>query len=221
MLISKKKNFIFVHIKKTAGSSITRCLTRYDDRSLYLKLLNTKFLTRLKMFRDMNPLSHHVPAYKIRDYLGERYDDFFKFAFVRNPFDWQVSNYFFVKQSKMHPRHKEVKNLTFNEYLEWTLVNGRINLQSMFISDENNINNIIVDYVGKFENINDDFNHIMRCIGIADEVDLKHTNRSLRKSDYRQYYDDYSRTFIEQHYHSDLTNFDYTFNPLFHVLRLL
>jgi len=212
MLISKKNNFIFVHIKKTAGTSITKSLSPYDDRSIYLKILNTRILTRIKYSRGMNPLPHHAPAYKIKEYIGsEEYEKYFSFAFVRNPFDWQISNYFFIKQSRLHPRYNEVKKLSFNEYLDWTLTNNRIYSQSEFISDKSDKTKIIVDYVGKLENIDEDFDHILKEINLDPQMNLKFTNKSKRNKNYKQYYDEYSIEFIKEHYKTDLDNFSYNF----------
>ena len=212
MLISNKEKFIFIHIKKSAGTSITKTLSQYDDRNLYLKVLNTKLLTRIKPFRLLNPLTHHAYAYKVRDYLGKNeYQKHFSFAFVRNPFDWQVSNYFFIKQSRLHTRYNEVKDLSFNEYLDWTKKNNRIHLQSDFITSNNNQKDIIIDYVGKLENIKNDFNYVLKQIGLGSNTNLKFTNKSKRSQDFKKYYDNYSINFIEENYSTDLENFSYCY----------
>jgi hypothetical protein len=211
MLISHKKKFIFVHIKKTAGSSIASSLRKYDDRALLLRLLNAKLLAKTTFAHRRNPLPFHIPAHQIRDYLGADYNSYFSFAFVRNPFDWQVSNYFYIKQRRRHPRYKEVRNLTFSEYLEWTLHKNRIYLQSECISEPYDNAKIIVDFVGKFENIETDFNYILSRIGLGSEVALPKTNRSRRQCDYRKYYDERSIDFIRAHYATDLLNFGYDY----------
>lgn len=211
MLISKDKKFIFIHIKKAAGSSITRSLAKYDDRNMLLKILNTKVLTRISAIKRRNPLSHHVSAAQVKNYLGTEYDRYYKFAFVRNPFDWQISNYFFIKQRWAHPRHKEVKNLSYIEYLNWTLENRRIVPQLHFITESGNPGKIIVDYVGKIENIEHDFKYILKQLDLENEVILPHANKSMRNSEYRQYYDDQTREFIEHHYNNDLKTFEYSF----------
>lgn len=211
MIISKEKKFIFIHIKKTAGSSITSSLKPCDDRNLFLKLLNTKSLTKIKLIRDINPFPFHAPAHQVKAYLGSQYDNYFSFAFVRNPFDWQVSNYFYIKQHNLHPRNKEVSNLSFNEYLEWTLKNNRIKSQTYFISEISDQSKLLVDFVGKFENLDEDFKKILRTIGLEQKVNLSVSNKSKRGKDYRQYYNDAAIKFIEEHYKSDLDNFGYEF----------
>lgn len=211
MLISRSKKFIFVHIKKTAGSSITSQLKAHDDRNLILKALNTKIANKSILLRKLNPFPFHAPAYSIREHLGSAWNDYFSFAFVRNPFDWQVSNYFYIKQSRFHPRHREVRGLSFNEYLDWTQYNGRIYLQSASISEKDDHSRIIVDFVGKFENIDNDFSYILSRIGINDQPKLNKSNQSSRQRDYKKYYDTYGIDFMHHHYAQDLQNFDYSF----------
>jgi len=211
MIISKAKKFIFIHIKKTAGSSITRSLGKYDDRNLYLKVLNTKLLTRIKLTRALNPLWHHVTACEVKNYLGAQFSDYYSFAFVRNPFDWQVSNYFYIRQHPLHPRYREVKEMKFNEYLEWTHRNNRIHLQSDFVKDCGGRGDTIVNYIGKFESLDEDFDQILAHLGLRSDVKLDLHNASTRNSDYRSYYDAASIKFIEKHYEEDLERFGYVF----------
>jgi hypothetical protein len=211
MLISYKKNFIFVHIKKTAGSSVTSRLSAYDDRHAWLKFLNLKTVNKIKFLRKLNPFPFHANAYEIRDYIGAAWNDFFTFAFVRNPFDWQVSNYFYIRQSRLHPRHLEVKDLNFKEYLDWTQDRKRIYLQSTSVCEKDDLSRIIVSFIGKFENIDEDFHHVLTEIGLESAGGLAKINQSKRQKDYMQYYDNECIEFIRTHYKIDLENFNYSF----------
>jgi hypothetical protein len=143
--------------------------------------------------------------------LGREYSEYFSFAFVRNPFDWQVSNYFYIKQHPLHPRYREVKGMAFREYLEWTRLNNRIHLQSDFVRGCDGQNETIVNYIGKFESLEKDFNHILENIGLSSDVTLDLYNASKRSSDYRGYYDDASIKFIKRQYAEDLDRFGYAF----------
>ena len=52
------------------------------------------------------------------------------------------------------------------------------------------------DFIGKFENLQEDFSYICNVVGIA-EQELPHTNKTLHKH-YAEYYDDQSRRIVEE-----------------------
>ncbi|MBN86701.1 MAG: hypothetical protein CL885_04185, partial [Dehalococcoidia bacterium] len=76
-MISHKHRFIFVHIPKTAGTSVTACLRPYCET--YLK-------------------HHHI-----LDVLPENHDSYYKFCVARNPWDRCVSRYFYLKREPWFP----------------------------------------------------------------------------------------------------------------------
>ena len=128
-------------------------------------------------------LDTHTNAKEYKDFLGHDYDNFFTFTFVRNPFDWQVSMYFFMKEQKNHFQHEIINNLDFNEYIDWR-VNEDFQLQKSFVIDENN--ELIVDFIGKLENIDRDFNYVQERLNI--KTNLPHVNKSKHKP-YYEYFD--------------------------------
>ena len=65
-----------------------------------------------------------------------------------------------------------------------------------------------VDFIGKFESINDDFDQIKSIIGI--EAELPHLNASKRAG-YQSYYDDETRLIVAQWFHEDIEAFGYSF----------
>ena len=84
-MISYDKKFIFIHINKTAGSSIEQALNSYGEKRIVPKN-NTDF--------KMSKQSQHFNYKEYREFLGADYDDYFKFTVIRNPFDRIVSYYF-------------------------------------------------------------------------------------------------------------------------------
>ena len=57
---------------------------------------------------------------------------------------------------------------------------------SQFFYDD--AGNLLVDYIGRYESINEDFSNICEKIGI--NVELPVRNSSKRKADYRTYYNE-------------------------------
>ena len=85
-MISYDKKFIFVHINKTAGTSMEKALADYGVKKLEEK-------SDLKFELNYNQ-SQHFNCDEYKKYLGSEYDDYFKFTVVRNPFDRVVSYYY-------------------------------------------------------------------------------------------------------------------------------
>ena len=70
---------------------------------------------------DPTPLPTHVSAQEVIKKLGkETFDLNFSFAIVRNPSDWQVSLYHFMRKDPKHHQHELAKRFkNFENYLEW------------------------------------------------------------------------------------------------------
>ena len=127
MIISHSKKFIFIHIYKVAGSSIFNVLNNYE--SLFRRIKRKAY----KKF-NKNAYPHHLKIIELKKILPENiFNNYYKFAFVRNPWDWQVSLYHFMLQQKAHFQHEFIRELkSFEEYINWR-INKDLNLQSEFI----------------------------------------------------------------------------------------
>ncbi|MCK8077191.1 sulfotransferase family protein [Vibrio sp. 1CM2L] len=171
MLISDKKQFLFYHVYKVAGSSIRNNLLPYSNKK---QIFNQAIYHSLNVtfgFKAKDPLSKYHPYLKdVRDHLGDKYWKYYKFCFVREPLDWQKSLYFFMKKNNNHFQHKIVKDMTFDDYLYWRL-NNDIKFQSDFIFDGDVK---LVDDIFKFESLKEDFNLVCNRLNI--EYALKHMN---------------------------------------------
>ena len=76
------------------------------------------------------------------------------------------------------------------------------------LADDNG-ENLIVDYVGRLEDINDDWDKVCKKVGIS--VSLPHSNKSKRKyRDWRQYFSLNDINFLEVKYKADMERFSYT-----------
>ena len=68
---------------------------------------------------------------------------------------------------------------------------------------------ISIDFIGKFESINTDFDLIKNIIGV--DKSLPHLNASKRAS-YRSYYDEETKGIVADWFHEDIREFGYTFS---------
>jgi len=212
MLISYSHRFIFIHIYKVAGSSVRWALREHahqPDRVLANRLLRKVGMDIALPFRKCEEFPAHMKARDIREELPPKvYDKFYKFAFVRNPWDWQVSLYHFMLENTSHLQHELAKSMSgFDEYMEWRVTEDK-HLQKDFVTDENGIQ--IVDFVGRYERLSDDFQHVCRALGIS--ASLPHVNRSSH-GDYRSHYDYRTIKMVEEHFKEDIEFFGYTFDP--------
>lgn len=205
MLISDNKRFVFVHIAKTAGTSIRGCLEPYAmarPGKLYSLLRQFDLPRDYRRYRFRRHDSLSIAERKMPARL---YHSYTKFAFVRNPWDRLVSGYFGYYTFSKGERHK--KTMTFSEFIEWQ--QGRDNQQYLRII--NSSGNLDLDFMGRYENIHQDCKELGLLLGI--DISLPHENKSARsKKDYREYYDDTSYKFVCENWAKDIELLGYKFD---------
>jgi hypothetical protein len=216
MVISYTHQFIFFHVAKVAGISIREALKEYTQEPEKFKIkrpprqINGRANPLYTMWESALT---HVTAQEARKELGETFHTCYTFAFVRNPWDWQVSMYHFLLKETDNPRYEEVRAMSgFEEYLEWVIATrnpyprGATKLQSEMITDADG--DIIVDFVGRFEHLAADFAQVCQRLNIA--ASLPHLNSSQHR-DYRSYYNERTRRLVEDYCAADIELFGYTF----------
>ena len=189
-MINHEHKFVFIHIPKTGGSSI-----------------ESIFMDGLGETHDY-PGKHSILKKKSKD-------GFFTFAFVRNPYDKILSHYtFFAKKTKMGladyydggsfpgfvhyycaQQRQGWKRNDFLPQFDYLTLTGKT---------------CDVDYVGRFENMQNDFNEICDRIGIKRQ-ELPHKNKTNHKH-YTEYYDDETREIVSEKYAKDIEYFGYGFD---------
>lgn len=206
MLISHSKKFIFIHVFKVAGSSVRESLSSYCYPSTFQKIKNK--LLKIQQV-ESSDFDHHIKGPDLRFKLPEYiFNSYFKFGFVRNPWDWQVSLYHFTQQNPEHFQHDLVKKMTFEDYIEWRVEEAKCT-QKEFLYDRSG--NQLVDFVGRIENINEDFQYICDKIGVKNK--LKHTNKSVHQ-DYRKMYSGHTFDLINKTYAEEINLFGYDFDGI-------
>ena len=139
--------------------------------------------------------------------LGQKYDEYFKFAFVRNPYDLEVSRYKYIVKETIHHEHEAVKNLTFSQYVEFRYLN-KVPSQYQFLFDGQK--NCLVDFVGRFENFSSDFDWIKNRIEISHKP--VHKNKT-DKIPYFEFYDERSIELVKAMFADDFRTFGYSTEP--------
>ncbi|NQU49232.1 MAG: sulfotransferase family 2 domain-containing protein [Planctomycetes bacterium] len=208
MLLSLEKQFLMIHVPKTGGTSAAKALDSWVVHPPTDKL--NKVLCRMHLRKD--------PArFMLRVHGGLNYahkvlpnglpKSLFKFAFVRNPWDRLVSEYSFVVDREIHPRHKEVCKLgSFADYLKYEHERARGRSQVDMLKGPDG--KLGMDFVGRFENLREDFAEACSRIGV--DAALPHLNRTKHR-DFRDYYDSQTRDYVAKHWHQEIQLFGYDF----------
>lgn len=200
MIISKSKKFLFAAYNKTGTTSIENALQPYNSSILHLKL-------RLmhKMYNKDKRMFKHVRPLYIKELLGDaEWQSYFTFSFVRNPWSRAVSLYYY------HKKNPDKYPLAQKSFEEWVGGGGTGTIRksmSEFVSDDNG--NMILDYVGKFENLHQDFEKICQQIGLSG-IELPHLNKSTNNS-YRDLYNDRTMKIVADWSKRDIEAFGYEF----------
>jgi hypothetical protein len=218
MLISYEHHFIFFHVAKVAGISIREALAPYTREPDHFRMRRPpKEIDGQpnKLYQVWDSALTHATVRQTARALPEEFNQFYKFAFVRNPWDWQVSMYHFLLKETENPRYETIKQLgSFRNYLEWLVLlqekrpfpKGATRLQKDMLVDKDN--KLAVDDLGRFENLNADFQRIIKGLGIT--ASLAKRNYS-HHNHYQDYYDAQTRKLVATHFEEDIDLFKYTF----------
>ena len=205
MRISHKHKFVYIAIPKTGSTSVRFALTNYYD----IKSVECK----------NSPYFHHVTADVLKKHFDEKkwnWDDYFKFSFVRNPWEREVSNYEYKRKSKyIWEKYKEGNENHYQECCELLekyptfkslVMSTEITYDRFYIDDNNND---LLDFVGRCEDMQVNLDYICNKLQIP-KINLPHKNKSEHKH-YSEYYDEESKKYIENLYSYAIERFGYKF----------
>ena len=210
MIISHKYKFIFIKTRKTAGSSIQIYLSEHcaqDDivstidrperpynprnyRGLYNPIPElmekhspAKIARTLGRFVTLKKFQSHIKARDVKERIPkEIWDSYYKFTVDRNPWDKVLSHYHFVRQRYS----KYDQNISFEEYLDVA------ELPYNYTKYTDKDNNMIVDRVVRYENLNEELGEVFAQLGVPFEGSLGPTEKSHYRKDRRPYQEVYT-----------------------------
>lgn len=202
MVVSHKQRYVFLHIPKTAGTSIEVGLGLRSDSTGGWLPGACEIVGRSK---------HHIEP----DLLPPGY---FIFTFVRNPWDRIISYYLFRREPRNQHRiniHPDERRISFRD---WLLRLGEFSryrrINAEFRIAINSQNNLIRDYphfIGRYEHLQDDFLALCDRLGLPPRV-LPIVNPTTQKTrHYSHYYTDETRAIVAQMFQDDIVRFGYEF----------
>lgn len=186
---------VFIHIPKTAGFSIREGIFNGD---------------------------YTGPVFKT---IPKNWEQYFSFTFVRNPYDRMVSAWKMFSDGMLKSRWSfnnkpPLEGISFYDFLQ-IAIDGSIDHDS-----RNSIESVLrhhtlpqvhpyhcyefAKFIGKFENLEDDFQVIADKIGL-NNYSFAHLNKTNRKS-YKEYFTNETYDLVSKHYKEDILKFDYSFD---------
>jgi hypothetical protein len=208
-VISQEYRCIFIEVPKTGSTSIRAVLGH--PKKPHLDIVQTRqeleCLLQLSYLYD-RPDDVWDPN-KPRRMADSMFEQFFKFGFVRNPWDRTVS---------LYERREGVQlsgKMTFEEFVEWIDCSSDTcihptrhkNQLDWFVDNEGKV---LVDFIGRFERLQEDWKKI--CEKLALNATLPHANPNLsRKKRYTEYYTNKTRDMIASKFRVDIEYFGYEF----------
>jgi len=225
MPIDVDKNFIFLHIPKTGGSSIISYLGIPKDHShLFgrISILVGRYTSSWQggalVAPDSNSeatwLQHltlgeilHISRFYIKiaptlEQQKEALQNMFKFCFVRNPWDRAVSDYLW---------HKKIdEELSLEKFLEPKTTPAPACHRRPQINFA-----IDADFIGRYENLVSDFKLVCNHLKVPSiPENFPHEKKSDSRKHYSYYYDNTTKAMVEDLYSRDIQLFNYNFEDL-------
>lgn len=187
MIISHDLRFIFIHVQKTGGTSIMQAL-----------------LTQVKKSEPLPESMFHASITEVLEKFPET-KGYFKFAFIRNPWDRLVSLYEFIRQTPNIPGHKEVLTMSFSDFLidQDKYHTGQLSMVTG------------LDFIGRYENLEYDFDKVCTTLNLPKLV-LPVANKSIR-SPYKYYYNDTTQQLVAKKFAKEIETFGYDFRTCLQV----
>ena len=153
----------------------------------------------------------HLLATQIRSEVGtETFASYYKFSFVRNPWDRAVSQYASMAGRVVVREFIGMKRgASLKTYLSLITKRGHVQWEPQVNFLYDSAGELLVDYVGHFEIFAQSVLQVLSAIGL-EATTIPHTQKSER-GPYAAYYDEQSREIIADMYKRDIELFGYSF----------
>ncbi len=209
MIISHKYKFIFVKTRKTAGSSTQMYLSRLcskediftpmdraeqfyvprNCRGLYnpLSVINKGskrkgIFKQLWWFFTLKKFRSHISAQEIQALVTDRtWNEYYKFAIERNPWDKVLSHYHYSRQ-----RFKKYSNMSLDDFISY----DELPYNYHMYTDQNG--KLMLDRIIHYENLIEELEEVFNLLGIPFEGDLNANEKSHYRTDKKSYKDIYN-----------------------------
>ena len=198
-MISHEHRCIFIHIPRCGGTSMEMAI--YGQN--WWKT-------------DGGSKTKHLIASTAKRLYEPYWDDYFKFSFVRNPWDRMVSMGKYSSFYGVTFLHDRISLPGYFKKFSPIEIDPRsTSREDKFNPIENsiylNILNEDLDFIGKLENIQEDFSVVCEAIGKPAEELVNDKSHMSKHNHYTEYYNDETREIVAEKYAKDIEYFGYKF----------
>ncbi len=209
---------IFIHIPRTAGTSINEVaekLVPFQDLSYKLRPKCDPSVTWTSV--------EHIGVQSLIDrevFSQEWYDNCFKFAFVRNPWDRLLSLYYHLKGYRTKQKRQRESNAFLTDFA--TFVEALVSrefvrpLSRLNVDDWSQANSQLtwlscgVNFIGKYETLDSDWERVCFMIGMK-HIRLHKTKQTTRAGGRSVHYDAKTKKLVGDYYGEEIERFGYKF----------
>jgi len=172
---------IYIHLPKNGGLYIEKLLEEiYGFKKMYFTHENHNEFSDLNIediepknngfinFKKQGLIRYHMSSTKFNNTLeltNDKWESYFKFTFIRNPYDKLVSAYKYINSNNYGNKKVTFKQFIDNKDIcsDYTYFHAFITQYQQLLNLNNEIN---INYFGKFENLNVELINILKMIGV-------------------------------------------------------
>lgn len=213
-MISYTHKCIFIEVPKTGSTSIRSIIGSPQTPHLDINEVRRELSYQVSWYKKITgirSLAYNISPKFVRRIYGEHiFNSYYKFGFVRNPWSRVVSLY--NRKEGIQMRNE----LSFDEFVDWINLSSdtcihpspKKNQLDWFL-DQNQ--EVAVDFIGKFENLNEDWEIIRKKLGVDKKLPHKNINQSSDRKHYTDYYTEKTKDIIREKFIKDIEYFNYKF----------
>lgn len=199
MVVCNEKRCIFIHIPKTAGTSIEQFLKDKDKNFIYYLGV-----------RD-NRSMHHFTAMDLKKEIPNVFNNYYKFSIVRNPYDRLLSEYYWCPIPNIGYKYGKTKadflyyvtNVIKNNSYYDNIYNDHFMPQYMFIYNKNKL---MIDQLFKYEDLEWVESYLKKKLNIENNLPFLNKTKIVIKKDN---WNDQQKEKIYKLYKNDFILFGY------------
>jgi len=220
---------IYMHIPKVGGNTVKNILEKfYGFKTMYFinpnhsdfsihdneKIILGTGFTNMSKYGMLRYYMSSEKYNKTMNMDDEKWKTYYKFSFIRNPYDKIISAWKFCKQQKMLDKNISLYDFLTNRNIHSSYVFSHAYLQQT--DHLLNLNNELdIDFAGRFEYLYEDLNQVLFNLGITE---IKHTNfiqeniiynKSNIDSNYTDYFDISTILLTNELFSDDFNNFNF------------
>jgi hypothetical protein len=194
MVLDRSKKLLFVHIPKTGGTTIENLMDIPLEKENFYGVVNSLAL-------------QHYTAEKLRLELGKEYfDECYKFAIVRNPYERMISEYFFLPRRRTFKQFLEfVRDIVHKKKYDTNLFYDHFKPQYEFVYIDGEL---VVNSIGRFENFSEYVDQLIVDHNLNKEK-FGHLGKGKYDKTVDYFEDPYCRQIINEIYQKDFEYFGY------------